>query len=178
MFCTDIQKIYQGTARIRIQTQIGVDFVKKSWNEEESNRRLGCPPAAYRSWGTINPSFLRELNDKWGCPVHVVTKSPNTTALLKVRYRNQQVFGVRSLNTRNSLFSDSDDLDDEHIVMNEKCCPVFPDAKTVSRRILRAILDFYHITPQVRTCGKPFQSKLDPNAEVPGDRCQVFFRPS
>jgi hypothetical protein len=70
---------------------------------------------------------------------------------------------------------DSDDLDNEHIVMNEKCCPVFPDAKPVPRRVLRAVPDFYHIAALVRTRGKPFQGKLDPNANVLWERCQVFF---
>ena len=73
------------------------------------------------------------------------------------------------------FFPDSDDLNDEHIVMDEKCCPVFPDAKPVSRHFLRAVPDFYHIAALVRTCGKPFQGKLDPNADFLRDRRQIFF---
>ena len=42
----DIQKTYQGIARKWITTQIGVDFMKKSWNEEDLNQQTGSSIAA------------------------------------------------------------------------------------------------------------------------------------
>jgi len=41
-----LQKTYEGIARIWITSQFGVDFMKKSWNEADSNQNTGSSIAA------------------------------------------------------------------------------------------------------------------------------------
>jgi hypothetical protein len=89
---------------------------------------------------------------------------------------------MKRIGCRNSIreiffFPDCDDLNDEHIVMNEKCCTVFPDAKPVPWYFLRTIPDLHNIVSQIRILRESFQRKFDPDTELLWNTLQVIFCP-
>jgi len=98
--------------------------------------------------------------------VHLMIKCQGMLVIYRWYIKNAKnpIENVSGKSIREILFfPDSDDLDDEFIMKNEKRCTVLPHAKPVSRRILRTILNFHNIMPLVGTGCKLFQCEFNMN---------------
>jgi hypothetical protein len=72
------------------------------------------------------------------------------------------------------LFPDRNDKNDQDIVMDKNRRPVFTDPEPVPGHQLRGVHYLHDIAALVRIRGKPFLDKVDPNANILWERCQIF----